>query len=100
MRLLNLLRKYAAEIEKQIEIPPLSQGSSSDNHTTTFDNIEQENLAGYDWPEDMHDAYEERAAIMECDGGLSRQEAERLAAQICTQQLATSAGHSEKEKTE
>ena len=32
--------------------------------------------------EDLKEAFEERAAIMEFDGGLSRQEAERLARKI------------------
>jgi hypothetical protein len=32
-----------------------------------------------DWPPAWHEAFEERAAIMEFDGGLSRVEAERRA---------------------
>ena len=32
-----------------------------------------------DWPEDWQHEYEERAAIMEYDGNLSRQEAEQWA---------------------
>lgn len=31
------------------------------------------------WPDNIREEFEERAAIMEYDGGLSRQEAERLA---------------------
>ena len=34
-----------------------------------------------DWPEDWRDNYEERAAIMEYDGGLKRNEAEAQAEQ-------------------
>lgn len=35
-----------------------------------------------DWPEDQREAYEERAAIIEYDGGLDRVDAEVLA-EIC-----------------
>lgn len=45
------------------------------------------------WPQPWRDLYEERAAIMEFDGGLSREEAETQAylivSQMMTQQRST-----------
>ncbi len=52
--------------------------------------IGDDDLPGHldDWPADWHEAYEERAAIMEYLGGLPRPEAERRALQITRAQHA------------
>jgi len=42
---------------------------------------------GLEMPEDLRDAWEERAAIIECDGGLARSVAEQAAWRCLTDGL-------------
>ena len=47
-----------------------------------------------DWPEEWQEAYIERAAIMEYDGGLPREEAERRAEQLVREAYRRTGGRS------
>jgi hypothetical protein len=60
------------------ELPPLQREQEVAGRGGEFSAAPQEGPHA-DWPEDAREEYEERAAIMEFEGGLSRQEAEILA---------------------
>lgn len=66
--ILNYIKKYKGEIKEHL-IEGLSSRSSLSCYSTVLD--------------DQQEAFEERAAIMEYDGELSRAEAERAAQQRC-----------------
>ena len=91
MRLVDLLQKYASDNHTQ----DASRQDSSQK--SSLGSPECGHIPVDNWPPDLREAYEERAAIMEFDGGLPREEAERQAAQLYAPQLATGAPYEDKE---
>ena len=81
MKLINLLRKYAGKpIEPEVDedhTGNLSIASTSTVHDAVVELHEYLPANVYDWPEYWREAYEERAAILEFDADLSREEAEK-----------------------
>ena len=67
------LATFATRQAKQPKMPQQSQQSQKSQHTGAAQ-FEGDNVI------DLRHAFEERAAIMEYDGGMTRDEAERMAA--------------------
>ena len=80
MNLIQLLRRYAGTREEEKEEPP---GLPSPFPEPTPLRSETQPLASPDnRPEQWRDLFEERAAIMEFEGGLGRAEAEQEAERL------------------
>jgi len=62
LKLTDLLRKYCGRKDAFLQI-------------STQQEVDE-------WPNDLQEAYQERAAIMEYEGGLSRDEAEEMAEEL------------------
>jgi len=91
VRLFDLLQKYASDNRAQDASRQDSSQESSPSSPECY-HIPVDN-----WPPYLREAYEERVAIMEFDGELPREEAERQAAQLYAPQLAISAACADKE---
>ena len=82
MKLVDLLRLYAGR-SSQLEGEERTEIAAAPVEKELFLLPEVDLPADLgDWPKEWREAYEERAAIMEYDGGLSRSEAERLSEEL------------------
>ena len=80
MNLMQLLRRYAGMKEEGKEEPPTIASPLSQ---PTSLRAEGQPLASPDnWPDPWRELFEERAAIMEFEGGLGRAEAEQEAGRL------------------
>ncbi len=81
MKLADLLKKYTNEDhDRNTNHQDSNQGKSPES-------IECDQVSMEKWPPDLREAFEERAAIMEFEGGLTREEAERQAEQVVTNEF-------------
>lgn len=85
MQLRDLLKQYATSIptDTTSELGPVDATEFQDGRTQELPESPPSSLPDdrNSWPEDWRERFEERAAIMEYEGGLSEEEAEREAEQ-------------------